>query len=202
MKSPWKLLAQLTSRRRPAETREPSIADDTEVEASESDAPPTPAPSLGSADVSGRQDNDEAAAADLVAATTANEAGSIPDVPQAVVPPVETEAVQAPVGEEADRSAADAQPLAPESRTPNKSKKTPRRKQSERAKRARTEKVAGSAAAASGAQGAQPSSPQDSVFDEMARLDEEIGQLRSQLAKKLHLQNRQLIKMLERFDLK
>ncbi|MFT4182446.1 MAG: hypothetical protein QM636_11075 [Rhizobium sp.] len=179
MKSPWKLLAQLTSRRRPAETPEPSVAE-----------------------VSGRQDNDEAATADRAAATTANEADSIPDVAQADVPRVETDEVPAQADDEAGRSAADAQPLAPESRTPNKSGQTPRRKQPQRAKRARTEKIPGSVAAASGGQGAQSSSPQDSVFDEMARLDEEIGQLRSQLAKKLHLQNRQLSKMLERFDIK
>ncbi|ASY73177.1 putative 21.7 KDA PROTEIN IN SYRB 5'REGION (ORF4) (plasmid) [Sinorhizobium fredii CCBAU 25509] len=37
-------------------------------------------------------------------------------------------------------------------------------------------------------------------FHEVATLDEEIKVLRTQLAEKLHLQNVQLKKMLERFD--
>ncbi len=45
-----------------------------------------------------------------------------------------------------------------------------------------------------------PSSSSDLFFDEVASLDEEIKMLRSQLAQKLHLQNVQLNKMLERFD--
>ncbi|ASY73451.1 hypothetical protein EFR01_60310 [Sinorhizobium fredii] len=37
-------------------------------------------------------------------------------------------------------------------------------------------------------------------FHEVATLDEEIEMLRTQLAQKLHLQNVQLKKMLERFE--
>jgi hypothetical protein len=37
--------------------------------------------------------------------------------------------------------------------------------------------------------------------DDVVRLDAEIRQLRAELARKLELQNRQLEKMLERFDL-
>ncbi|ASY66508.1 putative 21.7 KDA protein IN SYRB 5'REGION (ORF4) (plasmid) [Sinorhizobium sojae CCBAU 05684] len=49
-------------------------------------------------------------------------------------------------------------------------------------------------------QSLQPSSSRDLFFHEVATLDEEIKMLRSQLAQKLHLQNVQLKKMLERFD--
>jgi hypothetical protein len=46
----------------------------------------------------------------------------------------------------------------------------------------------------------QPSSPRDLFFHEVAILDEEIKTLRTQLARRLHLQNVQLKKMLERFE--
>ena len=43
-------------------------------------------------------------------------------------------------------------------------------------------------------------SSRDLFFDEVALLDAEIKMLRNQLAQKLRLQNVQLKKMLERFD--
>lgn len=45
-----------------------------------------------------------------------------------------------------------------------------------------------------------PSSSRDLFFDELASLGEEVKMLRSQLAQKLRLQNIQLKKMLERFE--
>ncbi|EHK76690.1 hypothetical protein SM0020_17172 [Sinorhizobium meliloti CCNWSX0020] len=50
-------------------------------------------------------------------------------------------------------------------------------------------------------QNLQQSSSRDLFFHELATLDEEIKMLRTQLAQKLHLQNVQLKKMLERFEL-
>ncbi|AVC46711.1 hypothetical protein RLV_0531 (plasmid) [Rhizobium leguminosarum bv. viciae] len=43
-------------------------------------------------------------------------------------------------------------------------------------------------------------SPHESFFASVMSLDEDIKQLRKQLAEKLHLQNVQLKRMLERFD--
>jgi hypothetical protein len=60
--------------------------------------------------------------------------------------------------------------------------------------------VAQSTAVANKDQSAQSPSSRETFFDEVAGLDEEIKQLRIQLAQKLHLQNVQLKKMLERFD--
>jgi hypothetical protein len=60
--------------------------------------------------------------------------------------------------------------------------------------------VSQSTAVADGDQTAQSPSSGESFFDDVASLDEEIRQLRSQLAHKLHLQNVQLSKMLSRFD--
>jgi hypothetical protein len=50
-------------------------------------------------------------------------------------------------------------------------------------------------------QSLQPSSSRDLFFQEVGTLEEEIKMLRTQLARKLHLQNVQLKKMLERFDI-
>ncbi|NTG75555.1 hypothetical protein G6M02_19695 [Agrobacterium rhizogenes] len=49
-------------------------------------------------------------------------------------------------------------------------------------------------------QSAQSPSPLKTFLDDAVSLDEEIKQLRSQLAQKLLLQNIQLKKMLQRFD--
>ncbi|ASY73806.1 putative 21.7 KDA protein IN SYRB 5'REGION (ORF4) (plasmid) [Sinorhizobium fredii CCBAU 83666] len=69
-----------------------------------------------------------------------------------------------------------------------------------RPKRARTQVVARSAVATNEAQSVQPSSSADTFFNEVAILDEEIKELRRLLAQKLNLQNVQLKRMLERFN--
>jgi hypothetical protein len=45
-----------------------------------------------------------------------------------------------------------------------------------------------------------PAASKIAPLEERVSLDDEIKQLRNQLARKLHLQNNQLRKMLERFD--
>jgi len=195
MKSPWKFLAQLTSRKRPAETRESSVGNDTE--ASESGARQTSALPSNSTGASSSPDHDENATVELVAPTTSNETDGDLDLPQAVSPPVDDAGVQTPARHEVSQSGADAHVLGPESQTSKKSPRTPRTK---RAKRTRTDTVSESTAVAIGDQSAQSSSSREKFFDEVASLDEEIRLLRRQLAQKLHLQNVQLIKMLERFD--
>ncbi|MFA1673250.1 hypothetical protein ACDY97_10820 [Rhizobium mongolense] len=188
MKTPWKFLAELASRRRPTETRESSTRDDADTEADLTE-------------VSGRPGHNENPAVDLVATTTSDEPDSDLDLPQAISPPNDVEEVQRPTRHEISRPGADAHALVPESKPSKKSPRTPRTKRPERRpKRTRADMVSGSTAIANSDQSAQSSSPREAFFDEVASLDEEIRQLRSQLAQKLHLQNVQLSRMLERFD--
>ncbi|WP_245472449.1 cytochrome P450 [Rhizobium jaguaris] len=76
-----------------------------------------------------------------------------------------------------------------------------RQKKPTHAKRIHADMAVQNAAVAGDNQIAQSSSRREAFFEEMARLDEEIKQLRSQLAQKLLLQNDQLKKMLERFEI-
>ena len=184
MKSPWKFLAQLTSRRRPAEPRENSIERDADTAASESQAQQTPALPLNPTETFGRSGHGENQAVEPLATTTSNEAEREVNAAPAVSAPVD----------------ADAHALLPERETSKKPPRTPRTKKPGRAKRTRTDMVAQSPAVANRDQSAQPPSSREAFFDEVAGLDEEIKQLRIQLAQKLHLQNVQLKKMLERFD--
>jgi len=170
MKSPWKFLAQLTSRRRPAEPRASSV------------------------------ERDEDRSVEPVATTTSNEPERDVDAARVVSVPVDAEEVRAPARHEASPSNADAHALLLEGEISRRSARTPQPKRPGRAKRARTDMVAQSPAVVNKDQNAQPSSPRETFFDEVAGLDEEIRQLRLQLAQKLHLQNVQLKKMLARFD--
>lgn len=194
MKSPWKFLAQLTSRKRPAETRENSVGDDTE--ASESGARQTSALLSNSTGASSSPDHDENPNVDVVATATSHKTDGDLDLPQALSPPVDREEVQTPA-HEVSRSGAEAHVLKPENQ---KGQKSPRTARAERAKTTRTDLVSESTAVAMGDQSAQSSSSREKFFGDVASLDEEIRQLRRQLAQKLHLQNVQLIKLLERFD--
>ncbi|APO70959.1 hypothetical protein IE4872_PD00426 (plasmid) [Rhizobium gallicum] len=201
MKTPWKFLAQLASRRRPTETRESSVGNDADTEASESGVRNASALSSDSTEVSVRPDHNENPAVDLVATTTSDEPDSDLDVPQAISPPNDGEEVQRPTRHEISRPGADAHALVPESKPSKKSPRKPRTKRPERRpKRTHADMVSGSATIANSDQSAQSSSPREAFFDEVASLDEEITQLRIQLAQKLHLQNVQLVRMLERFD--
>ena len=163
MKSPWKFLAQLTSRRRPAETRESSIGHDADTAAGESQAQQTPTLPLNPTEASGGSGHDENRSVEPSATRTSHETEREVDAAREVLVPA-------------------------------------RPKRKGRAKRTRTDMVAQSTAVANKDQNAQSSSSREAFFGEVAGLDEEIRQLRIQLAQKLHLQNVQLKKMLERFD--
>jgi hypothetical protein len=199
MKSPWKVLAQLTSRRGPAETRENTARDHADPETGESDARQTSALLSNIPESSSSPNDDENQTADVVAAATSTESDDALDGPQAVTVPVDGEEDQAPA-QAVSRAAGDARALGPESRTSKKFPRTSRTKRLGSAKRTRADIVSESTAVANSEQRAQSSSSPESFFDEVARLDEEIRQLRSQLARKLYLQNVQLTKMLERFN--
>ncbi|MEK1925324.1 MAG: hypothetical protein AAAB11_07745 [Rhizobium giardinii] len=199
MKSPWKFLAQLTSRRGPAETRENTARDHADPETGESDARQTSALLSNIPESSSSPNDDENLTADFVAAATSTESDGALDGPQAVTVPVDGEEDQAPA-QAVSRAAGDARALAPESRTSKKLPRTSRTKRLGSAKRTRADIVSESTAVANSEQRAQSSSSPERFFDEVARLDEEIRQLRCQLARKLYLQNVQLTKMLERFN--
>jgi hypothetical protein len=200
MKSPWKLLAQLTSRRRSAETRQSSIEHDADTEASESEAQQTSTRPLNPMEASRASEHDENRSGELVTTTTSNETEREFDAAPAVSVPVDVEEVQAPERREVSPSSAEVDALEPQGETAKKFPRTPRTKRLGRAKRTRTDMVAQSTAVANKDQSAQSPSSRETFFDEVAGLDEEIKQLRIQLAQKLHLQNVQLKKMLERFD--
>ncbi len=189
MKSPWKFLAQLTSRTRSAETPESAVAIDTE--ASESGARQT---ALSSNSTAVSTDHEENPTVDILPTTTLKGTDGDLDLHQALSP-VDGVEVHTPARHEVSGSGADAHVLEPENQESRKSPRAPRTKP---AKRTRTEMVSDSSAVATGDQSAQSSSFR--FFDEVQSLDEEIMQLRSQLAQKLHLQNAQLTKMLERFN--
>lgn len=121
------------------------------------------------------------------------------DVAQALRSPIDAEKAQATTGSEADTSGGEANCLAPKSVAGTKSQSKPRIKRRERRNRANPQAAAQSAVAPKH-QRLQPLSSRDLFFREATTLDEDIKMLRIQLAQKLHLQNGQLTKMLERFD--
>lgn len=87
------------------------------------------------------------------------------------------------------------------SETRTQSPRIPRNKRPERPKRARVRAATQSAVDINEDQSAQSLTfKEPSLFDEVAGLDEEIKQMKRLLAQKLYLQNLQLKKMLERFD--
>jgi hypothetical protein len=195
VKSPWKFFVQLTSRGRPAETPEGSTEQNAETTAIESEAPRASVLPLKSTEAPNKPDRDANLPVDP-AATPSNETASEFDAP-----PDDVEEVQAPARDEASQSSVAAPALVPESQTSKEPPRISRTKRPARTKRTRTDMVSEKTAAANSEQSAQSSSSRESFFDEVASLDKEIRQLRSQLAQKLHLQNIQLIKMLERFDI-
>ncbi|QND44623.1 hypothetical protein HB780_02210 (plasmid) [Rhizobium lusitanum] len=171
MKSPWKFLVQLTSRGRPAEAREGSIERDAETTVIESEAEQTSVLPLGLTTAVDRPDYDDTPPVDLVATTR----------------------------DEVRLSSADVHALVREKATGKKSPRIPQTKRPARARKARAHADAASTVTARQDQSAQSPSPREIFFEETVSLDEEIKQLRSQLAQKLRLQNSQLKKMLERF---
>jgi hypothetical protein len=199
MKSPWKLLVQLTSRRRQEDPQQRSTGNESDRHAIESEAQQTPAlpPSLPQG-FSG-SDHKRITPPERPT-TTSNKRESDVDGAQAVPLPVAVDEDQAPARDEIPQSGADTNAIVPGSRTSTKSSAAPRTKRSAPAKKDRVQLVARSMVVTELDQSAQSSFATDPFFEVTASLDEEIKQLRRQLAQKLSLQNVQLRKMLERFD--
>uniref|UniRef100_UPI00310178BE hypothetical protein n=1 Tax=Neorhizobium sp. EC2-8 TaxID=3129230 RepID=UPI00310178BE len=200
MKSPWKFLSRFRSSRQTAEIRDNSVEDESDIEPSESGLRQISAPSSSSTEQSRHPEQNEDPVVDLVATTASDEIDSEPDVTQPIAPLIDGEEVRTPARHEIDPSGADAHALAPETETDKKSPRTPRAKPPGRAKRTRADVVSESTIVANSDETARAKSPRESFFDDVTSVDEEIRQLRSQLAQKLRLQNAQLAEMLARFD--
>ncbi|MBB3918691.1 hypothetical protein [Rhizobium fabae] len=197
MKTPWKFLVELTSRRRPAKGRENSIGHATDLQAPDHEAEQTPEPS--STESSASANHDEAVPVEQAPAAS-NEREDSPQAGQALARPADDEEAWSAIPNEARHSDTSADLPTRISETSEKSQRKPPPQRRERAKRTQATVVAQSAVATHEGQCVQPSSSPDAFFDEMASLDEDIKKLRSELARKLQLQNAQLKKMLKRFD--
>lgn len=190
MKTPWRFLADLTSRRRPVKPEESSTGRSADAEASEGEAKSAPAVPSDAAASGAHVSDDRPSAA-------SNETESVHDAGAASEPPVDAEEVQAPALADAKVPLVEPDAAAVKTGTGAKPQRKPPAERGARAKKAQADVVAKSVAAADRA----PVPPsRDPFFDELASLDEEIRALRSELAQKLHRQNAQLKKMLERFD--
>ncbi|WP_234836390.1 hypothetical protein [Sinorhizobium meliloti] len=123
------------------------------------------------------------------------------DAAQVLEPPTGADEAQASVRDEAGDSGTEASSLVEKSAPSAKSQSKPRIRRRERGKSAKARVAAQSAAAPKRHDNLQRRSSRELFFHELATLDEEIKTLRMQLAQKLHLQNVQLKKMLERFEI-
>lgn len=201
MKAPWKYLARLTSRRPSAEAQESSIGNDTAPKALESEEEHTSAPPPNSTAGVSPPANDEDLSVDQGSVASDKVKADDDVTTHALKPPIDAEEAQTTARHEADHSGAEASSLVPKSAASTKSQSKPRIKPRERGKRDSAQVAAQSAVAPKHHQSLQPSSSRELFFHEVATLDEEIKVLRTQLAQKLQLQNLQLKKMLERFDI-
>ncbi|MDK1390104.1 hypothetical protein QN224_32890 [Sinorhizobium sp. 8-89] len=195
MKTPWKFLAQLVSARRPAKAQESLGKCDTDRNALESEAEHT---SVLPPDDPGTRDHQADVPVDQ-GSTASDRATSAPGAMHAFGRSIRAD--QTPAPDEVHHPGVETVALMPESQTNPKSQRKPRTKRRERVKRAPAQLFAQSPVGTNQAQSLQSSSSADPFFDEVVVLDEEIKKLRSRLAQKLHLQNVQLKKMLERFEI-
>ncbi|MBP1885008.1 hypothetical protein [Sinorhizobium mexicanum] len=199
MKSPWKFLVQLTSRRPSATAQENSIRNDSDPKALESELEHASALPPNSTIAASPPAHDEGASVDQ-GSVASDKAKGDDDVALALKPPIDADEAQTPAPNEGDHSGAEAKSLVLKSVASTKSQSKPRNKRRELRKRVNAHLDAQSAVAPNDDQSVQPSCSRDLFFNEVARLDEEIKMLRTQLAQKVHLQNVQLKQMLERFD--
>lgn len=193
MKPPWKFLAQLVSRRPPSETPDQTVERDKNPMPIESEVQRAPVPrsALPKA-IPVPEPSAESPSPDPVETTIASTAD------------VDTVSLKAGAEEKARAVEEQEQPLAD---VPAPSTAVARASSMSRGKPAKVARKGG----ANGTRqspvpaGAEPVPQPPSVsanpfFDEAASLDEDIKQLKDQLAQKLRLQNAQLRKMLERFE--
>ena len=200
MKPPWKFLAQLMSRQRPSEpTGQASERDNdrkpVEIELQPSSDALSVAPA---ATPDGEQARESQSPNPVEApATDASEVdASVPALPTADGKEHSAEAI-----DKREQVATGVTGLAP-ANEPAEPSSIPPERPSKVARKVRVNRTAKHPAAAD--KEPAPRSPPvvsaNPLFDEAANLDDDIKQLRDQLAQKLRLQNAQLRKMLERFE--
>jgi hypothetical protein len=186
MKSPWKFIAQLTSRRASAKAQDSSTGNDTDPKALESEVEHASAllPSSKLVDQESSA-SDKAKGGDSVA--------------QVIRPPIDDAQAHAPARREADDTVGERPSLVRKNAASTKSQTKARIKRRERGEKANAQVAAQTPVTATDHPSVQLPSSRDLFFDEVTTLDAEIKMLRNQLAQKLRLQNVQLKKMLERF---
>ncbi|MEJ7016005.1 hypothetical protein [Sinorhizobium meliloti] len=199
MKAPWKFLARLTSRRPAAKAQESSLGNETDPEAFDDQVKYTSALPLNSTAVASPPPHEQNVSVDQ-GWVASDKAKGDDDTGQALKPPIDAEEAQTTARHEANQSGAEANLLVPKSAASTKPQGKPRIKRRERGKRVNANVATQRAVAPKHHQSVPPSSARKLFFDELAILDEEIQVLRTQLVQRLHLQNIQLKKMLERFE--
>ncbi|UWU25708.1 hypothetical protein N2601_30200 (plasmid) [Rhizobium sp. CB3060] len=195
MKLPWKFLARLTSRRQSAP--ESSIGHGVDTDARQSEAQDVPQLALNPPEPSSSSEPDESRSIEIIAIDSKEFEGQV-EIEGAA--PVDGDEVQELSPPEIGQPSAEASAVPPKGDARNEAPRIPRTKKPAHAKRVHIDVTAQDAAVARNAQNETSSSPEEGLFEEVTSLDEEITQLRIQLAQKLLLQNNQLKKMLERFD--
>ncbi|MBX5153946.1 hypothetical protein HJB78_23630 [Rhizobium lentis] len=193
MKTPWKFLVDLTSRRRAAKGLESSIGHDTNP-ALDYQADQTPA-SPSTEDYAPAEYN-EAVLVERVASASDDIEGNR-DAAQALAPPVVGDEALTLSPSQARRSVESAdEPI----ETNLKSRTRSPHSRGERRMGAQANTGARAGVVTHEGQGVPRSSERDAFFDDVASLDEDIKKLKRELARKLQLQNAQLKTMLKRFD--
>ncbi|WOS67112.1 MULTISPECIES: hypothetical protein [Sinorhizobium] len=196
MKTPWKFLVNLTSRRSSAKAPDSSDGYDTDPEALERNVAHTSTLPTNSTQAVSQSGHAEDVSVDQVSAAS-DEAKVDDDIEEAEKPPLDFEEAQPAARLEADHSGGKTNSTAPTSTAGTKLPRKPATKGREGRKKAR---AAAQNTASKNDKSVKPPSSRDLFFHDVATLDEEIKMLRTQLARKLYLQNVQLKKMLERFE--
>ncbi|WP_026622739.1 hypothetical protein M728_005399 (plasmid) [Ensifer sp. WSM1721] len=197
MKSLWKYLVQLTSRRRPADVQKSAIEHDTDPAALESEIERLLALPSNLMETSSRQDRSERVPAEQLPMTSDKATGNS-DVAPASALPLDVDKTSAPSSDKIHPSASKADVLSPRDEISAKRQSKSRIIRPRRAENGNTQVIAQSAVSKNHDRRLQPSG--DAFYGEVTALHAEIKELKSLLARKLHLQNTQIRKMLKRFD--
>jgi len=188
MKSPWKFLAELASRRRRADVQEGLTGDELKGDLSQGEGEQTPSNLPKASD--GPTQNEHLPVDDVSATTS----------PVAIIDVVPVRAASQPVDFPTLDPHDDGKPSPPPVRKAINHRLKAAGRKSEIAKGVRADAVVQNTTRTDKQQPEPLISPHESFFASVMSLDEDIKQLRKQLAEKLHLQNVQLKRMLERFD--
>lgn len=187
MKTPWKFLVELASRRRPSGAEPDALESEAEHTPARPFDNPTEAPGTADRDA-GIPVNHSSLAVEK--ADDAADAAQPTDLP---IGEMETTTLNA-----AQPSATEAADEAPQGKQSTEFLTTPRVERRQRKQRPPPARRALASQIKIDTQNLR--APGTPFLNEVVILDKEIQELRTLLAQKLHLQNRQLKRMLERFD--